>query len=35
MAAFGALDAMAERRHIKNIVIVVMMSSSTRGEIVK
>lgn len=35
MAPFGALDAMAERRHIKNIVIVMMMSSSTGGEIVK
>lgn len=35
MAPFGALDAMAERHHIKNIVIVIMMNSSTRGEIVK
>lgn len=35
VAPFGALDAMAERRHIKNIVIVMMMSSSTGGEIVK
>lgn len=35
MTAFDALDAMAERHHIKNIVIVMMMSSSTRGKIVK
>lgn len=35
MVPFGALDAMAERRHIKNIVIVMMMSSSSGGEIVK
>lgn len=35
MTAFGALDAMAERHHIKSIVIGMMMSSSTRGEILK
>lgn len=36
MVPFGKLDAMAGRRHIKkNIVIVIMMNSSTKGEVVK
>lgn len=35
MVPFGKLDAMAKRRHIKNIVIVIMMNSRTEGEVVK
>jgi hypothetical protein len=35
MVPFGKLDAMDKRRHIKNIVIVIMMNSSTEGEVVK
>lgn len=35
MVLFGVLDVMVERRYIKNIVIVMMMSLSSGGEIVK